>query len=208
VSRRFDLLRSLVRAGAEGAGQGLRRLTGADSLRRALEDVRNKRAVLGDDALTAALAHAPGVQAASATVRQDALELDASFRDGSHVQFRLVPLGARFAPRGAKEVLFRVEPQELARDRRVSDLVSAVAGALAHAVWVALLPHPGSDVSGAIVERDGEDSLRVDLRTVPSVRRMSTRGPRGTLFEAIEVKGLHAEPGRLGIEIRLPELGI
>jgi len=208
VSDRLDVLRSLLRAGADRAGRGARRLGGVDAFRKALHDLRRQRIPVRDEALTAAVAHAPGVEAATASARDEAVHVDASFRDGTHLHLGLYPDGARFAPRGAKELRFRIEPAELARDRRARELTASIAGAVARSLWAMLLQRAEGQNSVPIVDRDGDGRLRVDLRTIPALRKIQSRGPIALMLEALEVRAMRVEPGALVLEIGLPHVPI
>lgn len=205
MSDRVDLLKSLLRAAASRAGSELRRVAPLGAVRRALADALAQRAAIGDDTLTAAVAHADGVRAASVTARGGAIQFDVVFADARQLAAALVPLEPRFAPRGAKELRFRVEPPEAARDPRVAGVAAAVAGAVARALWGVLVA--GRDDAGAaIVDREG-DELRVDLRTVPAVRRrVESRAPLGAVIDVMGLGALRAEDGRLTLELSLPQL--
>ena len=121
------------------------------------------------------------------------------------LQVCLLPLGIAFAPGGAKDVSFRVQPAEAAAERAVCDVVGAIASELARAVWGPFLFQNRPDADWAFVERDG-DILRVDLRTVPAVRAAMARAPMAMIMEALTVKEIAAEPGRLRMTLALPEM--
>jgi len=204
---RLDVLRSFVRGAAERASDRLLSSPPVTTVRRLVEEVKQRSATLRDEALTAAVAHAPGVSIATVHCRDGAVHVDASFTNGDDLQVALLPAGARFAPRGAKEILFRVLPPEAARSRYVADVASAIAGAIAHGLWGIALPHERGDVSGAIVEREGSDALRVDLRTVPAVRGLGAQSPAALVVEVIELLTMEAVEGALRLRLKLPPIG-
>jgi len=203
MSDRLDVLKSLVRGAATRAGSTLRELGPVAALRRAVADVARQRAVIDARSLTNAVAHARGVSAASVVVRDGAIRVEASFESGP-LSFSLLPQGARFAPRGAKELRFRVEPASLVGDGRVADVAGVVSARVARALWGALLRGEYEE-GGAIVDRDG-DVLRVDLRTVSAVRRAHVHGPIAAFVDVLELADLTAEEGQLRLTLRPPHL--
>jgi hypothetical protein len=207
VTRRIDILRSLLRSAARGVGSGLRTLLPTEALGRALDDLRQRRVLISPARLTSALAHAPHVQSASVALRDRRIDVDAVFASGPTLQVGLEPRAVRFAPRGAKEVVFQVVPPSLVADPRVADITSAVAGVIAEDIYrFAVGDGRSSDVSGAIVEREGADLLRVDLRTVPFVRRAAGSGALAVLLDVLEVAALYVETQGLRLELKLPRL--
>ena len=133
MSRR-DELRSLVRRMGDQAKSSLNSGPMA-AARKLLSEVAARQAKVSDEALTRAIAHAEGVREASVSCQGGRIRIDATFDDGKRVELGLVPWDVRFAPRGAKEVVFRIEPAELGRDRHVPELVAAVATVVAHTLW-------------------------------------------------------------------------
>ncbi|MCB9614922.1 MAG: hypothetical protein H6721_10800 [Sandaracinus sp.] len=205
---RLDLLRSLLRAGADRARDRLGDVAPLAAVQRMVAELRRQRLVLHERALTQVVAHVPGVRAATVTARHGAILVDVTYRDDETVSCRFFPESARFAPRGAKELVFRVEPPEALRRPRTREVAGALAGAIAQTLWSVALPKPESDdLSGAIVDRDGEEHVRVDLRTVPMVRRVQSKGPAGMVLELLELRGLEAEDGEVALLVKLPALG-
>jgi hypothetical protein len=203
---RLDALRSLMRGAVSRAGEGLGKLGGLGEARRILAELAKKRLLVPEAAVTAAVARAHGVESAAAQIRDGAVFVDAFFTDGDHLQVRLEPGAPTFAPRGPKELVFHVSPLEAARSRHLHGVVSALSTAVAHALWAVALPRGDADV-GAIVDREGEDRLRVDLRSVPAVRELLGRGSAGAIVELLELAGLECERGELRLELKLPSLG-
>jgi hypothetical protein len=207
VTSRLDVLRSLIRQARDRAGSRLKDLPPVAAFRKAMEMARAQRVLVKNEVLTAALAHADGVDSASVSARDGSIRIDARFRDGEELTLALVPRGARFAPHGAKEVAFGVVPPEAARHPKVLELASALAGAIARGLWGFLLPRGPDDGldRGALVDRDGDDGLRVDLRGVPSVRKLADKGG-GVFLDIIELGSIRAEAGGLTLDIKLPGL--
>ena len=115
----------------------------------------------------------------------------------------MIPLVAAFAPSGAKDVSFRVEPAQAAEERALSDVVGAIAWQMAYAIWGPFMTTDTERTPWAFVERDG-DVLRVDLRTVPAVRAALRRPPLALVIEALCVETMAAEPGALRLKLALP----
>ena len=205
---RLDLLRSLLRAGADRARGRLGDVGPLATAQRVLAELRRQRLVLHERALTQVVAHIPGVRAATVTARHGAVLVDVTYCDGETVACRFFPESARFAPRGAKELVFRVEPPEALRAPRTREVAGALAGAIAHTLWSVALPKPESeDLSGAIVDRDGDAHVRVDLRTVPAARRAQSKGPTAMILELLELRGVEADEGEVALLVKLPALG-
>jgi hypothetical protein len=202
---RLDVMKSLLRSAARTATEQIRRLDLPEPLRRAVGDALARSLTLRDARLTAAAGRIPALAAVSICVKQGRVQLDASLNDGTPLQACLLPLGIAFAPGGAKDVSFRVEPPEAAGERAVLDVVGVIASELARAVWGPFLPADGPDQNRAFVERDG-DILHADLRTVPAVRAALARGAMALIMEALTVKEIAAEPGRLRMTLALPEM--
>lgn len=208
MSDRLDVLKSFVRQARDRAGHRLGRLGPVAALRKAVETLKQQKAVIPDEAITNALAHAPGVVSASASADGGAVRVDATFEDGESLQLAFVPVAVRFAPHGAKEVTLRIEPAELARDRRALGLAASLCGLMAQAVFRLALPVTDDDVAGAIVDREGDDLVRVDLRTVPVVRRLTaSRTPVAMILEVFEIAAIEADGGALSLRLRVPALG-
>lgn len=199
---RSDLFRSLVRGFAEGAGRKLGvPFTG---LQKWLREALAQASSVSDRQIAKALARVADVKEASAVCRDDRIWIEATFQEGDAVSLSVQPLGARFAPRGAKEVTFRIEPEELAGRAEVRDLVGAIAALVAHTLWAPFLGHLLNPVYDAIAERDGAN-VRVDLRSVPAVRAAAQRGLM-QLFDLFELSGFGVSNGALRLHIRLPGL--
>lgn len=204
MSDRLDLLKSLVRGAADRAGQTLKGLGPVSAMRRALRDAARQRSVISTTDLNAAVAHAPQVEAASVVVRDGAIRIEASYASGT-LSFGLIPAGARFAPRGAKEVRFRVDPPTAASDGRASDIAGALAGRIAFSLWGLFLRVSADEVGSAIVDRD-DDVFRADLRTVPAARALSSQSALAAIMDVLELSDLVAQDGELRLSIKPPAI--
>jgi hypothetical protein len=202
---RLDALRSMMRGAARRAGSELAKRGGLDELRHALGELAHQRLLLPEAAIGAAIARAHGVVSASATVREGEVWIDADFDDGEHLEARLCPRAPTVAPRGAKELVWDIAPEAATRSRHLGAVVSAVSAAVAHALWAMVLPRGTPDVD-ALIDRQSSSCLRVDLRTVPAVRALMSKGGAGAVIELLELEALEATPGALRLQLRLPGL--
>jgi len=202
MTDRFDIVRSWVRLAADRA---INRITGtklASVTRQILERLTQQRWRLSDELLTSAAAHADGVDSAMVACRSGRMFVDASMTNGKEVQFSLTPRSVRFAPRGAKEISFDVEPP----DAHDTSIVGALAGCIAKATWPMISPADSFDFGGAIVERETPGRLRVDLRSIPAVRRFAATQTAAMIFDVLELESLRVEPGALALKLKLPQL--
>lgn len=204
---RFDVFKSLARSAARSAKTRLRPDQLRQEVERRLQSLAMPRGALSDTDLTIAVGRAPGVVSATVQVEVGALAVQLTDERGRDLSLRLLPTGTSFAPHGAKEITFAVEPPEHAAVPIVSDVVAAVGGAIAAAVWgpvlrLAVQRDSGPSVAGfgAFVHRDGS-RLTADLRTVPAVRATSSHRMAAALIDAIELGAMKAQPGALKLEI-------
>ena len=202
MTDRFDIVRSLVRAAADRAVERVKGTRVASATMQLVERLTQQRWRLSDETLTAAAAHAEGVDSAMVACHSGRMFVDASMTNGREVQFSLIPRTVRFAPRGAKEISFDVEPP----DAHDSSIVGALAGCIAKATWPMIAPPDSVEVGSAIVERESPGRLRVDLRSVPAVRRFATTQAAAMVFDVLELESLRVEPGALAIKLKLPQL--
>ncbi len=199
---RSDFVRSLVRGFAEGAGKRIG--LPLANLQKLIRDAVLQASSVSDRQITKALTRVASVREASAVCRDERIWIEATFDDGESVQLSVAPLGARFAPRGAKEVLFHVEPEGMAARARARDLVGAIAALIAHALWAPFFGRLLNPSFDAIAERDGSE-VRVDLRSVPAVRAAHKKG-MSQLFDMLELGGVGVVDGALRLQIKLPPL--
>jgi hypothetical protein len=193
---RLDVARSFLRSAAGGIVSGVERLKVIPSLRKLIETVLRQRLVLPDGKLTAAVAKAPDVTAATVSTRDGQMRIDASFRDGGRLLVHLRPLGTMFAPRGAKEWSVGVEPESAALDPRCADIVVAIAAEVARTLWGPFLRTQRVRTRPATAHRDGA-VLIVDLRSVAEVRAALGQPLLAAAIDALNVRSIEAEDGGL-----------
>lgn len=202
MTDRLDIVRSWVRTAADHALQRFKDSRVINVAAQLVERLTQQRWRLSDETLTSAAAHAEGVDSAMVACRSGRLYVDASMRNGREVQFSLTPRAVRFAPRGAKEIAFDVEPP----DAHDPSIVGALAACIAKTTWPMIAPPGGVDVGAAIVERESSSRLRVDLRTVPAVRQFASTQAGAMIFDVLELESIHVEPGALALKLKLPQL--
>jgi hypothetical protein len=205
---RLDVVKSLLRSAARSTGQQLGRIgggiTGGISLRERLAGLLGHRLLISDRQLTAAVARIPEIAAATVSSGDGMLRIDASFHDGSDLLVTLTPLRSAFAPRGAKELSMRAEPQGTALNPRAGDIAAVIATEVAHALWGPFLRKQPS-ARRAIAERHGE-LLVIDMRTVPAVRAALTQPLLAAGLEAIGLESVNVTPQGLRVVASLPGL--
>lgn len=190
-------MRSAAKAGSERFAD----VGAIKQARRVLDELKHRRTSIDEGAMGAAIAHTPGVSAATVRIHDGRVGVDATFEDGESRVLAVVPESVRFAPRGAKEVIFRIEPPEAVNDARARELVGSLAASMARALWGPVLgPREGDEQ--ALVEREGA-RLRADLRSVPAVRA-ALEGPLGMALDVLAIERFGVEDGRLSLELALP----
>lgn len=197
-----DFLRSLVRGLAEGAGRRLG--IPFANLTRMLREAIAQASSVSDRQIAKALTRVPDVREASAVCRDERIWIDATFDNGENVKVSVMPLAPRFAPRGAKELSFHLEPEQMAARANVRDLVGAIAALVAHSLWAPFFGRLLNPSFDAIAERDGAQ-VRVDLRSVPAVRAAQQKG-LAQLFDMLELSSLTVNEGALRLHVKLPPL--
>lgn len=202
---RKDVIKSLFRSAVNTVAEPFKRISLPDELQQTVKDILKLRVAVRDQQLTAAAARAPGVAAVTVLVTEGRIRIDATLKDDRQLVFGLIPLASTFAPRGAKELLFSVEPVAAGSDPCAQELVGALAGEIARAIWGPFLPRPLTSGYPAFVERDG-DLLRVDLRTVPELRAALRQRSVAMVIDLLEAKALVAQPGALRIYLTLQQL--
>jgi len=202
MTDRFDIVRSLIRATADRALDRITSTKVASVTKQLLQRLRQQRWTLSDETLTAAAAHAEGVDSAMVACRSGRIFVDASKTDGTEVQFTLAPRPVRFAPRGAKEISFDVDPPDAHDD----SVVGALAGCIAKATWPMIASANVAGFGSAIVERETPSRLRIDLRSVPAVRRFASTQTAAMIFDLMELDSIRVEPGVLSLKLKLPQL--
>ncbi len=177
------------------------------AFRNVLRELRERRVRIPERQLARAVLRAGTIATASVRTRPGRIEIDAELESGRAVHAALLPLGAHFAPRGAKEIVFAVEPAEAANDSKVRDCVGMIAAQVARAIWGPFLPtSEGAVDSAALVDRE-RDHLRVDLRTCPSVLAATKGMPALSLvMDALRIERMDVDERGLSVRIALPEL--
>ncbi len=206
MSHPKDLIRSFVRGAADAAVKRAERVGGLDRIRTAVGHLAQRQLPVTMGTLTTAIAHLPGVASASVSASQGALIVDVAFDDGGYLEFRLIPTRILFAPRGAKEIRFRIEPPEASRGPGVLDVVGAIGGTIALALWPVGTLEASGRTACAIVDRDGPDAFSMDLRSVPAIRALESRGSIAIVTEVLGLEEITVEDGVLLLRLRLPQL--
>lgn len=206
---RMDRFRSRVRDAAASAAGALGQVGPLAAVRSALREIRDRRARIPERQLARAVLRGGTVAAASVRTRDGRIEITAELESGRVIAAALVPESARFAPRGAKEIIFAVDPPEAAGDAKLRDIAGMIASLVARALWGPFLaPAEGGVDAGALVDREG-DKLRVDLRTCPAVRAASQSAPAAALvMDALTIEKFEVDDQGLSIRLGLPRLPV
>lgn len=203
---RLDVLKSLLRSTALAAADGVRKHRATTAIGELLEQATLMRTRIDDGALTAAVARTPGVTAATVRARNGQLRIDASFDDNREpLRIALWPASFSFAPMGAKEVAFGIEPSSAISDPRAADVCGTLAAEIAHAAWRAVLGPVRPSDGGALMSREGA-FLVADLRSVPAVRRNRDRKLALGVIEALKPAKIEVVDGELRITMTLEAL--
>lgn len=208
MSDRSDWLKSLVRDAATRVADRVREQPAVAAIRGMARDVRARAATIPERALSRAALRLPDVTSSSLRCGEGAIHFEAELTNGRWVHAKLFPETPRFAGRGAKEIVFRVEPPDAAGEPVVRELIGAIAALIARTLWAAVLgPIPDTElIEGAFVERDGAIA-HVDLRTVPSVRKALTGGAGATMIDTLAVERIEVGEHCLQLVIALPRMG-
>lgn len=193
---RFDYVRSLLRSATVSARDQFNRLRQLPAIREALQDAIRRKVRISDKRITAAVGRLSGISAVTVKASEGCLRVNASLTDGRDLIARLIPAGVVCAPRGAKDLTFRVDPASIAGDVTLAEVVGAIASEVAQVVWGPLLFHKSKSRHPAFVENEG-DLLRVDLRTVPDVRAAVAQRATELMIDTLVVKQITAEDGAL-----------
>ncbi|MFO0680853.1 MAG: hypothetical protein U0234_02325 [Sandaracinus sp.] len=201
---RFDSLRSLVRRAGERAKETVREQPFVQAIRRMQSEIGARRLTIPERELARAALSLPGLRSASVRADEGAIRLDLEAEDGRTVRARLVPTQPRFAPHGAKEIVFLVVPEEAAGEPLVRAYVASLGQLIARALWGAMAPQLATerDASSAVTDRE-RDELRIDLRTLPLVRAIAQTPAGGALLDALAVESLEAQGGNLVARISM-----
>lgn len=194
----------MVRGFAEGASRRVESLRPLRSLAKLVDDFQRAASSIPDSAISKGLARTEGIREVGAVCRDGRIWIDAVSESGESFKLSIAPLPPRFAPRGAKELAFEVQPPEASERALARELVGVVAAMVAHTLWAPLLGRTDSSALSAIAERD-DAAVRVDLRSVPAVKQAQARG-LGAMFDVLELRYLRVDDGRLSMSLKLPGL--
>jgi hypothetical protein len=178
---------------------------GSLSLRERFAALLGHRLLITDRQLTAAVARIPEVSAATVSSADGQLRVDASYHDGSILLVSLIPMRSAFAPRGAKELSLRAQPESAALNPRSGDIAAAIATEVAHALWGPFLRKQAGSARRALAHRHG-DVLVVDMRTVPAVRAALNQPLLAAGMDAIGLESINVTPEGLRVVANLPGL--
>lgn len=203
MSERRDRLKSLFRQAVHTAQAGIEKIPGLQQLQKAARELANFGGIAPVSLVQKDVLRIEGVSSVSVDIDESGIRIQASFNDADDVALRIVPEEVRFAPRGPKEIAFRIEPADAARHRYAPEFVGAVSTSIARAVWAAALGEDRSTAS-AIVDREGDDRFRVDLRTLSILRNAKSQHAAALLLEALVLESVHPVPGLLRLRVKLP----
>jgi hypothetical protein len=128
--------------------------------------------------------------------------VDVSLDNGKQLLLALWPDGMAFAPSGAKELAFRIEPDAAAAHPASREVVAAIASEIARALWRPALARAPRFDHGAFVS-DSDGRLIVDLRSVPEVRWALRQRLPAILIEAIRARAIELRDGELVLALAI-----
>lgn len=142
-------------------------------VREALAKLTPKQ-TLGIETMQRALLQGTSITAVSLRTEAGALQLQLESESGVELRAALRVDNVFFAPRGAKEISFRVEPAHLASNATIRECVGAISAEFAHKVWPFAIAQGRSAALGRAADNStptavAADCVRVDLREVPAV---------------------------------------
>lgn len=205
---RSDSFRSLIRRAGERVKDRVREQPLVAALRQIRGELGARKLGIAERELNRAALALPGVRSAGVRADEGALRVDLETDEGRTIRARLVPSTPRFAPHGAKEIVFLVVPEEAAGEPILRAFVAAIGSLLARALWGAMAPTLASerDASSAVTDRDG-DELRIDLRTLPLVRAIAQTPAGTTLLDALSIDQIEATGGQMVARVSMGLLG-
>lgn len=198
----LDVITSLLRSAGRTVASQFARAPLARITRDRLRDLSFGRAAIADDDLTRAVMRVADVAAATVRCAQGRMRVDIGFGNDSQLLMTIIPDKITFAPGGAKELRFAVEPASASRDPRARDVVAALAGEIARALWRPALAGAPASEHAAFVNVEGE-RLVADLRSVPEVRWATQQALRAAIVEAIEPRAIGVELGHLELPLSI-----
>ncbi|MCB9666622.1 MAG: hypothetical protein H6715_00650 [Myxococcales bacterium] len=193
------VLRSIYRQGAHTAERRWKHFLTWGKPSEWAKRLKYHRVALDDTELTRRMAKLLPVAALTVGIEEDGLHVHLSMPDKKHLNVLLMPGRVKFAPGGAKEVEVSVEPAALATHPVVGKVVSALACVVAQSIWRAVLPaHSGETLPPVDHHANG---VRVDLRSVPAVRKAAQKQWARTIMDLVAVKSIQLERGRLWLTL-------
>ena len=205
MSDRLDYLRSLVREAVDRLRGTTGSLPGLSAAREMIRVARARETFIDLPGLRACLIRGQGMSSLTLKAAPSGLQVQLTTTDGRELGLVISEPKTRFAPHGAKEISFRITPLDGQTSAPAGELVACLATGIAGRLWPGASRRRDDDI-GPIVEREGEDRLRTDLRSVPGVRRMSKERSRALILEALSVRGLRFAKLGLFIAVGLPGL--
>ncbi|MCA9582467.1 MAG: hypothetical protein KC416_11780 [Myxococcales bacterium] len=199
----LDLLRSTLRTVADRAVSRVQQSPVGQTVAKAIDDLRHQRSRVSESQLTSAVAHVPGVESATVTARDGVLRTDVSFQDGTTLAFAASPTRVTFAPRGAKELTFRLEGPSPPTDHRVGDLMGAIAGEIANRLC-SFAPQAPATGPAVTVDRDGA-ILRIDLRTTRIGRELKG-SPLEMVMEVLQLRSVSVRDHHIYLDVHIPRI--
>jgi len=199
---RIDILKSLLNSGVNTVRSQLQKIKLPENYKRALEEAIARNTRVTEQQLTHAVGSTPGIIEVTISIKPDRIGIDAHLEEDQPVQASLIPARVVFAPQGAKEVSFRVDPIQATEQIYRHEFVSAICCEIARAAWGPfLLPYRKPSQWG-FVEREN-NILRVDLRTIPEVRSALNQRFSALAIELFEIKQILLEEGALKLKMSL-----
>jgi hypothetical protein len=202
---RLDVVKSLLRSSARSTLGGLRSLPLGAAIERLAGQAALGRLRVPDARLTSAVARLPGVLEATVSSTQGCIRVDLAFDDGEHLAVGLLPAGIQFAPGGAKELSFALQPPNIASSR-VGEVAAAIAAELARTVLRPLLSRAPRAEWTPHAMRDGERVV-FDLRSVPEVRWVLSRSWGRAALDVLRIRAIDAGDGGVTLSLGLEGLG-
>lgn len=202
---RLDVLKSLVRSTAKRAASSLGELELGQAAGDLVQQALLRRMVVDEAQLTAAVCKLGGIESATVSVTEYGIAVQVSDDRGQDLSVTLHPQTVSFAPRGAKEITFAVDPPEANSQPRCAEVFGAVASELACTLWATVLPRTES-THQVFVHRHGA-SLSADLRTVPGVRQALGNPVGAALIDTLRLREVTLAPGRIQLRVGVEGLG-
>ena len=204
-----DVLKSLVHRAAVGASttsSQVLRSRWATEVKHRLSNLYPFQATLTDEDLARAVGQVADIVAVTVHIQPHGIFMHIEDRDGRAQSLELRLGDAYFAPRGAKELTFVMEPAEFSSRSLATDIVAAIAGEVAWSIWRPLLPRQTRPpLAGAQVHRvDGH--LVADLRSIPEVRRACSHPLTANLIDALGLTDVRQDLGRMVLRLALPPI--